>query len=232
LISMAIYSGWVIAFSWRGPTVLLLAGAWPLLLMSPFYSARARAALTRWRARARSWFAFRHTPPLATTMNPPEGQWIRIVGRVLEGQGFRDVAGRPGCVVARYLSQVGHPLDTSGFVQRETHATDFDLLVEDGQIVHVVVDHAALDGDGTDDKIYETDALVSRQAQVATGREVTAYLKRREVAGAADLVELVGQVHRELDASAAGGYRTPALRLVLRGEARRKLLIRPLRERR
>lgn len=199
---------------------------WPLLLLA--WGRELLHALGRGARRLHLWHSLRRVAAVGGARHIRDGSWIRLTGRVLEGTGFQGIDGHKGCVIAFYLGRLGHPKDPAGQTLAEVHAVDFDILGPDGEIVHIPVKDARFVNRPApgDTRLHDQDALAWWKVPLPDGRDVVAAVKHQELVRAGDAVEVVGYLQREIDPSATGGYRSPALRLVLRGDAGRQLLIR------
>lgn len=204
----------------------------PWLLYGPL--AVYSAAVTTWlalrprAARALAWIKLKRAPAIRALREQPAESWVRFSGRVLEGGGFRSASGIDGCVLAHYVGHAGHPLDPDAQSLIETHAIAFQILGPNREVFHVAIDHAhfiarpiPLDG-----RLHDHAALASRPITTRGNLPSSAVVRHEQVLRPGDEVEIMGQLHRDVDPTAAGGYRAPALRHVLRGTPRRKLQIR------
>jgi hypothetical protein len=169
-------------------------------------------------------------PPAISTLDQPEGSWVRISGRVLAGAGFRSVGGWKDCVLANYIGQVGQVNDPGGYAMQEVHAVDFCIVVASNEIIHVEIKHAQFLSRPVkvDDPLLEGPSLATRAVPMHPGGALAASVKHQQVIEVGDQVVVYGRLHRLVDPSSGAGYRTPGLRLVLRGEKERNSLIRAL----
>jgi hypothetical protein len=180
-------------------------------------ASRLRTSIERWQAR-----------PASSAQEADAGEWIRVTGHVLVGTGFRSAAGAEHCVLTHYLGDLGQPVDRDARTQVETHAVTFQIVSPANVIFHVAIEHGQFVARPIplDVRLRDRDPLVSRPVTNHNGRQVEAIVRHEQTVRPGDEVEVVGQLHQEIDPTAAGGYRAPVLRRVLRGTPGRKLQIR------
>jgi hypothetical protein len=182
---------------WLSPWLALSAGS-KLPRTTSTCREVLRQRLLRWAARQR----LRHTPVAARARLGAPGDAIRVRGRVLHDPGFVSASGRRNCVLACYAGLLGERGDFEG--RAEVHAMPCFLLLVGADIVEVALDGA---------RYLEYPRRAARR------------LSERTIA-AGDEVEVLGHLAQAIDHDGSGGYRTPGLKLVLGGDARRPLILR------
>jgi hypothetical protein len=181
---------------WLSPWLALTAGN-GLIREARIGREVLRQGLGRRAARRR----LRRAPVVAGSLATAAGGWIRVRGRVLDGPGFVSASGRARCVLACYAGLVGGRDNPQG--RAEVHAVPSCRLLVGDVVVEVALDRAR----------YLEHFLPA------------APRRHEETIAAGDEVEVLGDLTRTLDPG-GGGYRTPALKLVLGGDDRRPVVLR------
>jgi hypothetical protein len=199
-------SGSMVAFVgmlWLAPWLGLLAI--DSRLVQRIRTARELGRRRRRRRVALRWL--RHTPLLAGPPSSAGAGWQRVRGRVLDGTGFVSVGGRRGCVLARYVGLVGGPGNREP--RAEVHAWPSCRLLVGEEVVEVELTRAR---------------YVERPVGVDPSRAEASGVQHEQTVAAGDEIEVLGYVVPQIDQS-TGGYRTPGLKLVMRGDGHRPLVL-------